>query len=221
MEFSDLKVPGEVHRVMHYSENLSIKYHDQNFYIKTAFLGKYWTGQTIDECEKVSFWGNLIKISISVLRFSTESAENQQFKTCYSSLQYILLKMTINLPLKGNISTRAVTLFWDRFKMLTYHQVSRKLLFPYKLSNKKSKSVKHRVIGSFFRRHQLIKDRGAQICTPPIWIGLKWVRQQLRTHVCDVSSFFCNYYCSKWYQKHRIYVIDWLKKLNLELLLFE
>ena len=113
--FQILKVPREVHRVMHYSENLSIKYHDQNFYIKTAFSGKHWTGQTIDECEKVSFWGNLIKTSISVLRLSTELAENQQFKTRYSSLQYILLKMTINLPLKWKISTRVVTLFWDLF----------------------------------------------------------------------------------------------------------
>ena len=64
-----------VHRVMHYSENLSIKYHDQNFYIKTATSGQHWTGQTIGECEKSSFWGNLIKISILVLCFSTESAE--------------------------------------------------------------------------------------------------------------------------------------------------
>ena len=47
----------EFHRVMHYSENLSIKYHDQNFYIKTAFSGPHWTEQTIDECKKVSFWG--------------------------------------------------------------------------------------------------------------------------------------------------------------------
>ena len=54
---------GGVHKVMHYSENLSIKYHDQNFYIKTACSGQHWTGQTIDECKKVSFWGNLIKIS--------------------------------------------------------------------------------------------------------------------------------------------------------------
>ena len=61
---------------MHYSENLSINYHDQNFYIKTAFLGQHWTGQTIDECEKVSFCGNLTKISISALSFNTESAEN-------------------------------------------------------------------------------------------------------------------------------------------------
>ena len=28
----------------------------------------------------------------------------------------------------------------------------------------------------------------------------------------NVSSFFCNYYCSKWYQKHRI--CNWLVKEN-------
>ena len=74
MEFSNLKVPWGGEGV-HYSENLSIKYHNQNSYIKTAFSGQHWTGQTIDECKKVSFWGNLIKILIWVLSFCTESAE--------------------------------------------------------------------------------------------------------------------------------------------------
>ena len=60
---------------MHYSENLSIKYHDQGFAIKTAFSGKHWIEQTIDELGKFLFLGNLIKISISVLNFSTEWAE--------------------------------------------------------------------------------------------------------------------------------------------------
>ena len=60
---------------MHYSENLSIKYHDQIFYIKTAFSGQHWIGQTIEECEKFSFCGNLIKKPISVLNFNTESGE--------------------------------------------------------------------------------------------------------------------------------------------------
>ena len=32
------------------------------------------------------------------------------------------------------------------------------------------------------------------------------------THGYDVSSFFCNYYCSKWYQKHSI--CNWLVKEN-------
>ena len=32
------------------------------------------------------------------------------------------------------------------------------------------------------------------------------------THGYDVSSFFCNYYCSKWYQKH--WICNWLVKEN-------
>ena len=60
---------------MHYSENFSIKYQDQNFAIKTAFSGKHWAQETINEFETFSVLGNLIKISISVLNFSTESAE--------------------------------------------------------------------------------------------------------------------------------------------------
>ena len=137
---------------------------------------------------KFSFLGNVMKISISVLN----QLKNKKFKICYSSLQYILLKMTINLPLKGKISTRAVTSFWDPF----WRQVQNvdlpsnfsKISFLLTLSYKKSKSVKHRVIGSLFRRYQLIKDGGAQICTPLIWIGFKWVRQQLRTFLKWVLS---------------------------------
>ena len=60
------------------------------------------------------------------------------------------------------------THFDDRSKMLTYYQTSLKLLFAYKLAYKKSKSVKHRVIGSLFRGQQFVKDRGVQLCTPPI-----------------------------------------------------
>ena len=32
------------------------------------------------------------------------------------------------------------------------------------------------------------------------------------THGYDVSSFFCNYYCSKWYEKH--WICNWLVKEN-------
>ena len=40
---------------------------------------------------------------------------------------------------------------------------------------------------------------------------VKLVRQQV-THGYDVSSFFCNYYCLKWYQKH--WICNWLVKEN-------
>ena len=75
--------------------------------------------------------------------------KNRRLITSYSSLEYILLKMTTNLSLKQEVSTRAVTLlfdpFNDKFKMLNCRQISPKLLFAYNLSYKKYKSVKHRV----------------------------------------------------------------------------
>ena len=60
-----------------------------------------------------TFWGCLIKISVSALNFSTE------FVTYYSSLHFILPKVTINIHLKWEISTKADTLrsfsVWDHF----------------------------------------------------------------------------------------------------------
>ena len=61
--------------MVHYSENLSIKYHDQNFCIKIAFSEQLWTGQSIEELKQFLILGNLIKASISVLNFGPESAE--------------------------------------------------------------------------------------------------------------------------------------------------
>ena len=57
------------------------------------------------------------------------------------------------------------------------------------------KSVKHGVIGSLFRRQQLIKDRGAQICTPPMKIGLNEFDSSYARLWCE-SYFLYNYYCS-------------------------
>ena len=34
----------------------------------------------------------------------------------------------------------------------------------------------------------------------------------IATHGYDVSSFFCNYHCSKWYQKH--WICNWLVNEN-------
>ena len=59
---------------MHHSENLSIKYHEQKFCIKFAFSGQHWTGLFTENC-KNSVFGDLIKVSISVLNFSTGSAK--------------------------------------------------------------------------------------------------------------------------------------------------
>ena len=150
-------------------------------------------------------------INLSTKFLVLNQVKNHQLKTSYSSLQYILLKMTINVPLKWKISTRAVTLFWDPF----WRQVRNidlpsnlfKIFFAYKLCYKKFKSVKHRVIRSFFRRHQIIRDRGIPTCTPPIWIGLNecdnsYARWVLSSVIIITQSDTRNIE----------YVIGWVKK---------
>ena len=57
--------------------------------IKFVFLGQHWTGLSIGKFKKKTFLVCSIKISISVLNFSTVSVHqlgNQQFTTWYSSL---------------------------------------------------------------------------------------------------------------------------------------
>ena len=87
------------------------------------------------------------------------------------------------------------THFDDGSKMLAYHQISLKLLFAYKRSYKKSKSVKHRVICSLIRGHQFVKDRGRRSAHP------RYEKYKMSSTTAadgyDVSSLFCNYYCSK------------------------
>ena len=106
----DSNYPG-VHRVVHHTENLSIKCDNQKLYIMLAFAfsGQQWTELSTEKL-KNSVSGELIKISISVLNFSTKSDNKQQFMTCCSSLQFILLKMTISIFLKWEISTITVIL---------------------------------------------------------------------------------------------------------------
>ena len=77
--------------MVHYSENLPIKYHDQNFCIKNSQ----------DNIEEFSFLANLIKISISLLKLGTKSAEKLIIQDILFSIAIIYSsKMTINLPLK-------------------------------------------------------------------------------------------------------------------------
>ena len=52
---------------------------------------------------------------------------------------------------------------------------------------KKWKSVKCKVVYSFFMRQQLIKERRVQICVPLVWM-VKWVCHQLHT---VIVSRFC------------------------------
>ena len=71
--------------------NLSIKYHDQKFYIKVAFSGQHWTGLSIEKF-KNSVFGVLLKISFSLL--------NQLKKT---TIYYLLLLLAFYSP-KNNES---------------------------------------------------------------------------------------------------------------------
>ena len=107
-----------------------------------------------------------------------------------------------------------MTHFGKRSEILTYHQISVILLFAYKLSYKKYKLVKQRAIGSLFRRQQLIKARGAQICTPPI-VGLNEFDN-------SYARLWCESFSSAQSNTRNIEcVIGWLKKIGLVQLLFE
>ena len=90
-----LEINHGVHRVLHHSKNLFIKYHYQKFYIKFAFSGQHLTRLSIEKF-KNSVFGVLIKISVSVLN----QPKTQQFITCCYSLQFILIKMARGIPLK-------------------------------------------------------------------------------------------------------------------------
>ena len=67
----------KLRQYMHHSENLVIKYHEQRFSVKFAFSGQHWTRLSIKECKRIQFLGCL-KISISVVKFSTESANERK-----------------------------------------------------------------------------------------------------------------------------------------------
>ena len=113
IEFSHQSYPW-----MHNPDNLPIKYHEQKFCIKFAFSGRHWTEISTKKFKKFQLFMCLIKIWISVLNFSTESAklQNQQFIPCYSSLHFILLKMTNKKHLRWVISTnQSCSLFATHF----------------------------------------------------------------------------------------------------------
>ena len=67
------KLP-KVHRVVHHSKDLSIKYHEQKFCIRFAFFGQHLTRLSIGKFKNL-ISGVLMKISISVLN----QLINQQF----------------------------------------------------------------------------------------------------------------------------------------------
>ena len=78
-------------------------------------------------------------------------SKNQQFMISCASLQFILFKMSINNPLEWKISTKKSFYnkhsFWRfaahfacRPKIMTYRQVSQKIIFSSRLPYKKFKS---------------------------------------------------------------------------------
>ena len=77
--FLDSNYP-EVLRVLHHWENIFIKYLEQKFSIKFAFLGQHWTLLSIKHCKKIKI-------------FSTQSAKKP---TIYDLLFFISL-LTCNL----------------------------------------------------------------------------------------------------------------------------
>ena len=133
-----------MNRVVHHSENISIKYHEQKLCLKFSFSGQYWIGLSIEKFRNSVFpelrllMTSLIKwlrvrlrtkwlwvripllLSISIFNFSTESAKKQQFMNCYSLLEFIFLNMTISIPQKWKNSITAVTLLSPKFFVVTH-----------------------------------------------------------------------------------------------------
>ena len=68
------------------------------------FIGVLYTELRADLVKQVPTKKYQISITVSnhykSITFGTESAKNQLFFTCYSSLQFILLKITVSTPLK-------------------------------------------------------------------------------------------------------------------------
>ena len=112
---------------------------------KICFSGLHWTGLSIETCENWVF-GASIKMSILVLNFSTESEKELTLYDTCSLLQFILLTMTINIPLKWKISTTTVTFsrlgthFDGRPKRLTYREISPNIFLLTNCTRKKTVS---------------------------------------------------------------------------------
>ena len=194
----------------------------KNFATKLLSQGSIELDNVSKNAKKIPFLGNLIKISISVLNFSAESVEK-------STIYDLLFLVAIYSPKNGNkhpsdmrnhhqsshFAITEVFLFlrpiWRQALNFDLRSNFSKIPFACKLSYKKCKSVKHRVISSFFKRQQLIKDSGAQIYPPLIWTGLSELDNSYAQLWCE-NSLFCNYFFSKWYQKQRI--CNWLFKEN-------
>ena len=96
--FKTLKYP-RVHRVVYYSENLSIKYHDQNYCIKIAFSRQHSREQSIKEYEKLCLVkGNKFKAAIfwsKVLFSSLYPFPVRFWKTFWTGLVCLFYKLLL------------------------------------------------------------------------------------------------------------------------------
>ena len=120
--------------------------------------------------------------------------------TCCSSLQFILLRMTINIPLNEKLAPQQRLYYSKSFsgfgihfddgpKILTCRRISPNF-FCLQTVILKQKSVKHRATGSFWRRYRLIEKGWEDLDTSDM-DRAKWVRQQLRTRM--LWEFFLLY----------------------------
>ena len=106
--------------ILHLSVKLSFKWHDQFFYgntfisLKALYLKSVFSKllshgsieqDHLSKMRKMSVFGLFNKI----INFITESVKKKKrFMTCYSSLDFLIPKMSINIHLKWKCSTRAV-----------------------------------------------------------------------------------------------------------------
>ena len=119
--------------------------------------------------------------------------------------------MTINQSLKWKISTRTVTLVLGPIlrigpKCWLTSNVS-KMIFCLQTVLQNIQFSQAQSNWFSFQDASTYRQVHADLHSPDM-NRVKWVLQQLRT----MSSFFCNNYCSKWYQKYRI--CNWLVKEN-------
>ena len=119
---------------------------------------------------------------------------------------------------------------------LTFWLTVTNFFFANKPSYKKYKSAKHRVIVSFFRRQRLVKGKRPQICATLIWIGLSeldnsYALVMLWDALRCFEMLWYAWWCFESFSSVLIiaqidtvnieYVLGWLKKISLELLIFE
>ena len=83
---SRFKLPGGAQSGEPLRKSLPIKYHEQKFFIKSAFSGQHWTGLSMEKSKN-----SVLGVLVENINFSFDW--NQQFMTCYSSMQFILLKI--------------------------------------------------------------------------------------------------------------------------------